>query len=1039
MIQDFFKPWASPEIGSINRLPMRPALVPFLDRNAALASDLESNILYHSLDGDWGFKTCDSPEQACSVIENYFSGKGINWDSIKVPGNWTMQGFGNPHYTNIQMPFSELPPEPPAENQSGIYKQVFSVPEFWQHRRIVLHVGGAESLAMLWCNGTFIGMSKDSRLESEFEITANIDYSKENELIIMVCRYSDASFIEDQDQWWMAGLHRSVYLYSTDRIFFQDIHVRAVPEGYTDGPAKLTVTAELGSDAEKDDDYNKSGPFNVSVSVFDKFGQPVKSCVTAAADGLYNSGGLLQAQAHGGHRLVADLDLAGVQLWSHEKPELYTVLIELKDKSGSIVECTSLKTGFRRIEIKNNEFLLNGKAVMIKGVNRHEHEDVRGKAVTRESMIADIFLMKQYNFNAVRTAHYPNCNEWYDLCDQYGILLVDEANIESHHFYNEICRDARYTAAFTDRVSRMIKRDRNHPSIVFWSLGNESGCGENHEAAAGLARGLDPDRPLHYEGAVRAEWGQAEYHYERGRSVSDVVAPMYASVEDIIKWAEDKPEGDERPLILCEYSHAMGNSNGGLKEYWDAFNRYHGLQGGYIWDWVDQGIKKTAEDGTEYWAYGGDFDDYPNDLDFCINGLIWPDRTPHPAMEEFKKLAQPVDFDLSRCRDGYITVINNYNFIDTAHLDFNWSATLDGFDMTALKFDVPPVAPGTSAEIEVSGILGGLKSLLEDRSRKAGCEISLFVSARLKNKAPWAPAGHPVSWEQEIISIDTEADRCTDYYIPENRYRKTAASIEAGVIVLSAGKTSLSLPAPELQIWRAPLDNDVIRNLPGQDEKPGTAWYRAGIDRIICAGTAETGSGYFSSEWVTEKSEKPVGILGWNITENGDYAELDVNIELDSSLPELPRAGIRFTLPEGFENLCWYGRGLKENYPDRKAGYPLKVWESTVSDEYVPYILPQEHGAHCDTRWVELSSAVPHEKAVRIISSEPFIFSALHNSPEDLDRLSHTWQVKPRKETILIIDAAQRGLGTFACGPDVFEEYKVYPGKYNLRLRLALR
>ena len=677
MIQDFLRPWASPEVTSINRLPMRPALIPYIDRDLALLFDRTESKLFMSLDGSWDFTVCKSPEEACSLVQSHLKSAADKWGKIEVPGNWTVQGYGNPHYTNVQMPFSELPPEPPADNQSGVYRRLFGVPGFWGSRRVVLHVGGAESMAMVWLNGKFVGMSKDSRLESEFDVTSFLDFNKENELLIIVSRYSDASYLEDQDQWWMAGLHRSVYLYSTDRVYLQDVFVKAEPEGCEDGPGKLSLTVELGSDSKNDKDFNKAGPFNVSATLYDKSGRQIVSGTSLNADGLMNSQWIQHSKAHGGHRLTLEIDVENIILWSHERPELYAVLVELKDNKDNILECTSLKTGFRKLEIKNNEFLLNGRAVLIKGVNRHEHEDVRGKAVTRETMIADILLMKQYNFNAVRTAHYPNCTEWYDLCDQYGLLLVDEANIESHQFYNEICRDNRYTAAFTSRVGRMILRDRNHPSICFWSLGNESGYGPNHDAAAGLARRLDPSRPLHYEGAVRAEWGQAEYHYERGRNVTDVIAPMYAPVEEIIEWAKaPKPEGDDRPLILCEYSHAMGNSNGGLKEYFDAFKEYHGLQGGYIWDWVDQGITKTAPDGTEYWAYGGDFADEPNDLDFCINGLIWPDRKPHPAMEEFKKLAQPIDFDLSDVANGMVRIINNYNFIDTSHLAFHFSLCL---------------------------------------------------------------------------------------------------------------------------------------------------------------------------------------------------------------------------------------------------------------------------------------------------------------------------------------------------------------------------
>lgn len=1036
MITGFFRPWASPEVTSMNRLPMRPPLIPFSDIETALLGDRTKSQLFSSLDGEWDFSIYQSPEEAVDAVQNYLGGDKPDWKKIEVPGNWTMQGFGEPHYTNVQMPFSELPPEPPAVNETGLYRRVFGLPEFWAERRVVLHLGGAECLALIWLNGRFVGMAKDSRLESEFDLSPHLDFKAENELMVMVVRYSDTSYIEDQDQWWMAGLHRSVYLYSTGRVYLQDVFAKAVPEDMEAGQGRITLEAELGTEAQTDSDFDPAGPFVLTASVYDRFQQLITSATSDQADGLYNSPGMLHDRAHGGHRIRLDIELDDIELWSHESPFLYTVVIEVRNKKGRTLECTSLKTGFRSLEIKNNEFLLNGKTVMIKGVNRHEHDEHHGKTVSRESMLADIMLMKQYHFNAVRTSHYPNCSEWYDLCDQYGLLVVDEANIESHQFYNEICRDSRYTAAFTDRVGRMIRRDRNHPSIVFWSLGNESGYGPNHEAAAALARGLDESRPLHYEGAVRAQWGQAEYHYERGRSASDLIAPMYAPVEEIIEWAKTRGEDEYRPLILCEYSHAMGNSNGGLREYFEAFRKYQGLQGGFIWDWVDQGIAKTAPDGASYWAYGGDFGDKPNDLDFCINGLVWPDRTPHPAMEEYKKLAQPVNFDLSECKNGRITIYNDQDFLSTSNLTYFWWVMLDGWDRTALSFSAPVIAPGESAVVEVPEILGALKSIKEDSSRKNGREISIMVTARLKDKTLWAPTGAAIAWEQTMLQLPNAA--AADYFFLETEGRhpeKTEASIVDEILIFSAGGKELKLDLPMLQIWRAPTDNDIIRNLDEQEDKVGRLWYDAGLDRIIQESFSRNGENSWSSNWVTAADGRPVGKLCWSI---GDGGRFDFTIELAKDLPELPRVGIRFNLPSGFEQLSWYGRGLKENYPDRKAGYPVKVWDSSVSEQWVPYILPQEHGSHCDTRWIALGTGSPVNQQFRISADEPVIFSALHNSPESLDKLSHTYQVKPSKDTFLIVDAAHRGLGTAACGPDCFEEYKVYPGIYRLKLKLEL-
>ena len=408
-------------------------------------------------------------------------------------------------------------------------------------------------------------------------------------------------------------------------------------------------------------------------------------------------------------------------------------------------------------------------------------------------------------------------------------------------------------------------------------------------------------------------------------------------------------------------------------------------------------------------------------------------------MEEFKKLAQPIDFDLGGCEDGIIRITNNYDFTDTSGLDFHCIISLDGFDMTELYFNVQTIAPGKTESVGVKEITGALKSLLAGKGLSTGCEMSLFVSAKLREDSPWAPAGHRVAWEQRIIPIQyAKAPVVGPYYFPEACSDDSTAAVTAEGIVLSNGRTELNLAEPELQLWRAPTDNDMIRSLPGQSDNPGTEWHKAGIDRIIRSGTAQTGENFFRTSWVTEKDGRPVGTLSWGISADGGEPQMELLIELEKSLPELPRVGVRFDLPEGFETLRWYGRGLKENYPDRKAGYPLKVWESTVSGEYVPYILPQEHGAHCDTRWIELGASAPAKKKLRISSCHPFIFSALHSSPEDLDGLTHTWQVTPRRETVLIIDAAHRGLGTSACGPDIFDEYKVYPGVYKMKLGLCM-
>jgi len=1054
------KPWQQPEITAINRLPMRPRLFNYKNRAQALQELHTESPWFKSLNGSWDFSLFDDPESCLEFIGDYIDVKPDNsddfadsnqtvWDKITVPGNWTMQGYNHPHYTNVQMPFPDLPPHTPDKNPTGLYRKVFSLQKNWEGRRLVLHIGGAESMVLIWLNGEFVGLGKDSRLESEFDLTPYLLEGDQHELLLMVVQYCDGSYLEDQDHWWMAGLHRDVCLHSTAEIFMQNITAKAEPAGNSNGPGILAVDVELGTSAVLDSETALGYPFGLEVRVYDMQQNLLLKKNSQSVDGICNSPGIQHSSPHGGQRISLQMSLDHIFLWSHETPVLYTAILELKDSSNQLIECTALKIGFRSLEIRDRQFFLNGKAVLIKGVNRHEHDDKTGKTVTRKSMLLDIKMLKKYHFNAVRTAHYPNHPDWYDLCDMHGILLVDEANIESHQFYNEICRNPRYLSAFTDRTSRMVERDKNHSSIIFWSLGNESGYGPNHDAAAGIVRGLDSSRPLHYEGAVREEWGQGPYQFERGSRVTDIIAPMYASVEEIVEWAKNPVDNsDERPLIMCEYSHAMGNSNGGLADYWNAFKSYKGLQGGFIWDWVDQGILKKTSDGKSYWAYGGDFGDEPNDLDFCINGLVWPDRTPHPALEEHKKLVQPVNFSFVHAEEGRIKVFNDYDFLTLDHLTFYCSVFLDGKEQAAIEFTVPSISAGSYAEVEIRMITGAINSIREDSFSKEGNELSVIVSACLKRKEFWAEIGYQIAWEQYLLPIHNteEGEAAREYrYIPiPGKLSKVFPVVQLvedlPVMKYMAGDKNLIVKGPLLQIWRAPTDNDYIRNLGQQENKPGYLWYKAGIDRIVCTAGEMIKDDTFILKYTTVEGNHPVGTLLGKMqrTENGSVL-MHLTLALDPGLPELPRIGIRFELPEAFEQLSWYGRGLLENYPDRKEGYPIKIWEGSVSDEYVQYILPQEHGAHCDTRWVCVSDiSKKNGKGLFHISSRtPFIFSALHTPPESLDSLSHTWQVEFDKKTYLSIDIAQRGLGTGACGPDCSEGHKIQPGIYTIELEIA--
>ena len=597
------------------------------------------------------------------------------------------------------------------------------------------------------------------------------------------------------------------------------------------------------------------------------------------------------------------------------------------------------------------------------GVNRHDHDDVRGRAVTRELMEADARLMKRFNVNAVRCSHYPNDPYWLDLCDRLGLYVIDEANIEAHAYYDDLCADPRYADAFRERVQNMVERDKNHPSVILWSLGNESGYGPNHDAAADWLRGFDPSRPLHYEGAIARDWSG-------GRRATDVVCPMYADVDSIEVWAAADPGDDPRPLILCEFSHAMGNSNGGLSDYYAAFDRHDALQGGFVWEWIDHGIRRTDERGRDYWAYGGDFGEARHDSNFCADGLVWPDRTPHPAMHELKYLAAPVRVEALDARAGRFRIHNRNDFIDLSYLRGEWEGG-----------ELPPLdaAPGESQDVVL------------DVTGHEHITFRFF----LREATEWAPAGHEIAWCQSEV----EAPR--------------AAELRAGMAAVSESPPALPfvLDGPRLALWRAPTDNDGLPLVPDKSPGPLGRWLELGLDRL----DPEDLAGLVHS-------------CTYRVLDDGAVL-VEHEVTLGDELRDLPRVGVVLVLQPGLERLEWFGRGPWENYSDRQASAMLGHYRSTVSDQYVPYIAPQEHGHRGDVRWLTLTDE--SGAGVKITGVPSIGFTASHFTAADLTAARHTIDLEPRAEVILHLDAAQRGLGTASCGPDTSPRYRLDAPAYR--------
>ena len=1050
-MNDLRRFWECPEFISLHKEPARATFYPFATASQARMLRREKSPFFQSLDGEWKFRLEENPDAAFEFLSRGNGRKPDLGARITVPGNWEMQGFGRPHYTNVSMPFREEPPRVPTRNPTGIYHRTFDVPAAWAGRRVVIHFGGATSVLVVQVNGHTIGVSKDSCLPAEFDITDFVKCGSQSSVTAIVIKWSDASFIEDQDQWWLAGLHREVFLFSTPRIHLADLKVQA-------GVAADLRSATLG--LEVSIGICRSLPdlqgISATAQLFDPSGKPVFPQPLS---------GLLRApktrEIHNASHLAISLEgeVSRPRLWSHETPELYVVQVTLKTKSGAFH--TAQRVGFRRIEVGNRNLLINGRRVLIHGVNRHDHHPDFGKAVPYETLLQDVKLMKQFHFNAVRTSHYPNDPRWLDLCDEYGLYVIDEANIESHDFHNALCKNSRYATAWLDRTMRMVLRDKNHPSVIFWSLGNESGYGPNQAAAAGWVRAYDPSRPVHYEGAISK--GQTGATFSSHPLGTDIICPMYESIEKLIEWSNFvSAEGKlsdvratgllhplERPVILCEYSHAMGNSNGSLRDYYDVFRRQPGIQGGFIWEWLDHGIRQRDKNGVEFFAYGGDFGDVPNDANFVCDGLVSADRVPHPALHEFQHLAQPLSVSLQSFRSARakLQVENRRDFSTLDDLSASWELLADGVIIRKGVFPVPKVLPGQSAPVEV--VVGSVPT---------GAEIHLTIRWRLAHATRFAPKGFEIAWDQVSLAKG-KARRPKVQKLPR-------AQIEdcGQVWYLSAGATQLKFDrssglltsfashgteilaaSPSLALWRAATDNDGIRLWSGQDGKALGRWLALGLQnpptrrlirhRIFREG--ETVGVVLEQEIkLTGSSKKIRHLEKWHLAPNGI-----IRVENEVHLPgpefaDLPRIGIRWDLAPGFDGLSYFGRGPWENYSDRKSSAMVARYESTVADTYVDYVMPQEHGHHTDVRRVRLSD--PASKIFVEFCGEPVLeFNATHFTAEDLFASRHKTDLMSRPETILYLDAAHRGLGTHSCGPDVLPSYRLASGVHRFAWTIA--
>ena len=997
-----------------NKEAARATAIPFADRPTALVRDPAASPWFHSLNGTWDFHWSPNPdERPLDFYEPDFDIGG--WDAIPVPANWQLHGHGYPIYTNVRYSWGEPdPPRVPHDfNPVGSYRRTFTVPEDWGGRQVILQFAGVSSAFYLWVNGQEVGYSQGSRTPAEFNITEFLQ-AGENTVAAEVYRYSDGSYLECQDFWRISGIFRDVFLYSLDEIQIRDFEVQTdLDESYRDADLDIKVWVKnMGPD---------NRPFTISGSLYDLEGGLVFDDLVTTAEASPSNETIVRL-----HRAMED-----PPKWTAETPNLFRLALSLIDADGSVVQTVSTNVGFREVEITGGQLLVNGVAVLLKGTNRHEHDPDTAHVMSTEGMVRDILLMKQHNINAVRTSHYPDVTEWYDLTDRYGLYVIDEANIESHGIGYEpdktLGNKPEWGKAHMDRTVSMVERDKNHPSIIIWSLGNEAGDGVNFTATADWIRDRDPSRPVHYE---RAELGPN----------TDIFCPMYARIPDIVEYAENH---DDRPLILCEYSHAMGNSNGNVADYWEEIYARKQLQGGFIWDWVDQGLRQPVPGNPDefYFAYGGAFEPKGvyHDDNFLMNGLVSADRVPHPGLLELKKVYQSIDVERLNEPEGGFKVSNGYAFSDLGRFDATWKVLADGETVAGGRLPALDIGPGESAVINLPN--PGLQPT--PRS-----EHWLEINFSLAEDTPWAEKGHEVAWEQfKLGRFGTEIQlesgdmpplhmdqRDDDFVVTGDGFSATFDLIGGTLASYRIGDTEIVAAGPRPNFWRAPTDNDRGNEMPSRCapwKAAGSNWVveSAIADRVGPAEIDVRINGRFPDVGSTNE-------IVYTVYGNGEIA-VDVSfLPGDDELPELPRFGMQMEASGGLENVNWYGRGPHESYWDRRTGARVGLWSGTVDEQFVDYSEPQENGNKTDVRWLSLTD--DHGSGLLVIGEPRMAFSAHHYTTADLEDAKYSWQMERREDITLSIDMQQTGVGgDDSWGARTHDEYTVWPEPliYSFRLR----
>lgn len=987
----------NPDIFQLNRLPAHATSIPYKTLQNALEGQRNSSSYYYSLNGSWKFAFSETPD---TRIRDFYRHdfECSHWSEIQVPGHWQLQGYDYPQYTNVRYPWEGTediqPPFAPTKyNPVGQYVREFTVPDEWKGLPVYISFQGVESAFYIWVNGDLVGYSEDTFTPAEFDLTPYLVDGK-NRIAVEVYRWCDASWLEDQDFWRLSGIFRDIYLYATPMAHIEDFFIETdLDENYQD--AELIIQAKIINYFNED-----LGKLVFKAELFDHEGYQILEEP-------------LITEVNGQSGIQISGKVVNPQKWSAEKPNLYTLVLSLQNESANPIEYVNCKVGFRKFELIDGLMKINGERIVFKGVNRHEFSADKGRAIGYEDMLHDILLMKQHNINAVRTSHYPNQPHFYELCDEYGLYVIDENNLETHGSwrYGQVELEntvpgsrPEWTENVLDRCNSMFQRDKNHPSIMIWSLGNESFGGDNFIKMHDFLKEKDPSRLVHYEGI---------FHYRKSEAASDIESTMYIPPSEVERYAleAENQEQPVKPYILCEYSHAMGNSNGNLYKYTDLFDKYPILQGGFIWDWRDQAIRTQTPDGIEFLAYGGDFGESPNDGNFSGNGLIFADGTVTPKIYEVKKCYQNIEFSVVNLATGLLRVKNKFLFTDLAEYELHYDIRENG---TAVKGDtvIVQAQPGEEKVLQ-------LPYQISEFSHYSG-ELVLTVSVQLKHSTKWAEKGHEIAFEQFILRAAEEiGDVNWEYTTPiSTTESEQTLTIYNDSFSVSFNKNSgllhsLVQDGKELlrtslipNFWRAMTDNDHGSKLVERSKIWKTAIDQLELTDFI---VKQDNSGYtvdtlYNLPNVNHSSLKIKYII------NSD-GKITVEFELTpaKNLPEIPEVGMMFTMPFEFVELEWYGNGPHENYIDRNNGAKLGLYNGDVRDQYTPYLKPQECGNKTEVRWASVTNSAG--LGLKMEGMPSFELNALSFTPSELEEAAHGYQLPKSNQTVVRVNYKQMGVG----------------------------